>query len=196
VLIGNVPKPRQLDNHICGPQAQPIFDQSLLVSGDGSVQNAVVYVKGLSSDSPPPAEQPGIDQKDCQYVPHLLAIRSGQQVVFKSSELAGVPHNVHIAAIGKNLAIVGPGTLPAVKFDTVDFINVRCDVHPWMSCWVAVMDGPWFAVSSPQGTFEIKNVPAGPCTLAVWHERLSTMEQTVNVTANHTTEVTFTYRAE
>jgi len=179
VLIGTVPKSRQLDNHICGPQAQPIFD-----------------VKGLGSDSPPPAEQPVIDQKDCQYVPHLLAIRSGQQVVFKSSESAGMPHNVHIAALGKNLAIVGPGTLPPVKFDTVDFINVRCDVHPWMSCWVAVMDGPWFAVSSPQGTFEIKDVPAGPCTLAVWHERLSTMEQTLNVTANQTTEVTFTYRAE
>jgi hypothetical protein len=195
-LIGTVPKPRLIDNHACGPQAQPIFDQSLLVSGNGAVQNAVVYVKGLSSDSPPPTEQPVIDQKDCQYVPYLLAIRSGQQVIFKSSESAAVPHNVHIAAIGKNLAIVGPGTLPPVKFDTVDFINVRCDVHPWMSCWVAVMDGPWFAVSSPQGTFEIKNVPVGQCTLAVWHERLSTLEQTVNVTANQTTEITFTYRAE
>jgi hypothetical protein len=196
VFIGNVPKPRQIDNHACGARAQPIFDQSLLVSGDGAVQNAVVYIKGFSSDSPPPAEQPVIDQKDCQYVPHLLAIRSGQQVIFKSSEPAAIPHNVHIAALGKNLAIIGPGALPPVKFDTVDFINVRCDVHPWMSCWVAVMDGPWFAVSSPQGTFEIKDVPAGPYTVAVWHERLSTLEQSVNVIANHTTDVTFTYRAE
>ena len=98
--------------------------------------------------------------------------------------------------MSKNLALVGPGTLPPVKFDNADFVNVRCDVHPWMSCWIAVMDGPWFATTNSAGTFEIKNVPAGPCTLAVWQERLSTLEQNVNVTAGQTTDVTFSYKVE
>jgi plastocyanin len=196
IFVGQAPKPRQIDNHACCPQAKPIFDSSLLVGDGGAVENAVVYVKGLSDDSPPPASQPVIDQQDCEYRPHLVAIRAGQSVIFKSSETGSVPHNVHIAALSKNLAIVGPGSLPPVKFENADFVNVRCDVHPWMSCWIAVMDGPWFATTDAAGTFEIKNVPAGPCTLAAWQERLSTLEQNVNVTAGQTTDVTFTYKVE
>ena len=55
--------------------------------------------------------------------------------------------------------LVGPGTLPPVKFDNADFVNVRCDVHPWMSCWIAVMDGPWFATTSTPARSRLKMFP-------------------------------------
>ena len=38
---------------------------------------------------------------------------------------------------------------------------VKCDVHPWMGAYVAVMDHPYFDVTEKDGTFSIKNLPAG-----------------------------------
>ena len=60
----------------------------------------------------PAATQPAvIDQEDCRYVPHVLAIPAGQMVTFTSSEPASVAHNVHIASLGLNQSITGPGAL-------------------------------------------------------------------------------------
>jgi hypothetical protein len=40
-----------------------------------------------------------------------------------------------------------------------------------MSAVIAVLDTPWFAVSSVSGDFEIRDVPPGSYTLHIFHER-------------------------
>ena len=194
LFIGAAPTPRPIDNHACHPGAKPIVDESVLVHPDGGLKNVVIYLKDAPSASPS-TTQPAIDQVDCRYDPHVLAIQAGQKVIFKSSEPAAVAHNVHVASLGLNLSVTGPGALAPVKFDSPDFINVRCDVHPWMSCWIAVLDSPWFAVTDDHGLFEIKNVPTGTYTLTAWHERLPPLEQTVTINADVPSEVTFKYQA-
>jgi hypothetical protein len=41
-----------------------------------------------------------------------------------------------------------------------------------MEAYVVVCATPYFAVSSPDGSYEIKDVPPGKYTLKIWHEKL------------------------
>lgn len=197
-FVGQPPAPRSIDNHIChANHPRAIVDESVVVNPNGTLKNVVVYLKEVPGDSattPPPAT---LDQIDCQYVPHVVAIQAGQSVVFRSSD--ATLHNVHVLSekgAAMNRALTGAGQqLPPVKFSEPEFTRVKCDVHPWMLAWIAVMDGPYFAVTAETGEFEIKDVPAGSYTLSAWHERFEPMTQAVIVTADKAADVTFTVGA-
>ena len=49
-------------------------------------------------------------------------------------------------------------------------MTVACDIHPWMHGHVMIFDHPFFAVTGPDGSFEIKGVPAGDQNVVVWQE--------------------------
>jgi hypothetical protein len=49
-----------------------------------------------------------------------------------------------------------------------------------MAAYVGVMAHPYFAVTSADGSFEIRNLPPGTYTIEAWHETFGT--RTVQVT--------------
>jgi len=114
-----------------------------------------------------------LDQPNCQFVPHVLALRKGQELVVKNS--APINHNVNYQGGTDN-----PGNnpiLPAGKSITVKDlkpsktpISVSCNIHGWMKAWIRVFDHPYFAVTDADGKFEIKNAPAGDFHMVIWHE--------------------------
>jgi len=67
-------------------------------------------------------------------------------------------------------------------------------VHPWMQGYIAVSPHPFFAITAKEGTYAIKNLPAGTYELEFWHERLGTKTVTVTVGdgAQATSDMTFT----
>lgn len=114
-----------------------------------------------------------VDQPNCQFVPHAVGLRQGQVLVAKNS--APVAHNVNWTGGLKN-----PGNnviLPAGKDQQIKDlvadkypIQLKCNIHPWMTGWVRVFDHPYFAVTDADGKFEFKEAPAGKFRLVVWHE--------------------------
>jgi hypothetical protein len=73
-------------------------------------------------------------------------------------------------------------------------IRVKCNIHSWMHAFIGVLDHPYFAVSADDGTFEIKNLPPGTYTLAVWQEKLGTQEQQITVVPHGKAEANFTFK--
>ena len=71
-------------------------------------------------------------------------------------------------------------------------IPIKCNVHPWMRAYVAVLSHPYFQVTGMDGTFELKNVPPGNYTLTVWHEYYGSKSQpiTIGVKQQQTAEIT------
>jgi polysaccharide lyase family 4-like protein len=65
--------------------------------------------------------------------------------------------------------------------------KIKCDVHGWMSAFVFVHDSKFFDVTK-DGSFEIKDVPAGKYTVTAWHETLG--EKTAEVTVPESGDVT------
>jgi uncharacterized protein (DUF2141 family) len=73
-------------------------------------------------------------------------------------------------------------------------IKVKCEVHPWMGAWVGVLDHPFFAVTGDDGTFTIKDLPAGEYTIEAWHEKYGVQTQKITV-SDTTPEVAFSFKA-
>ncbi len=57
-------------------------------------------------------------------------------------------------------------------------IPVKCNVHPWMHAYIAVVKGP-FGESDDTGAFKLDNVPPGT-PLTAWQETYGTQTQTVS----------------
>ena len=137
--------------------------------------DAVVYIEKIESQSfPAPKEHALMDQKGLKFHPHVLPILAGTTVDFLNSD--DVLHNVFCpdACADK----VNLGTWPKGQKRSYTFKNagcqpvMLCNVHPEMEAYVVVCATPYFAVSSPDGSYEIKDVPSGKYTLKIWHEKL------------------------
>ncbi len=176
-----------------------VYPQTLVLGDDNTMGNVFVYVKsGLTkNDYPAPAETVVIDQKGCNYDPHVVGVMVGQKVKFLNPD--GTLHNVHIMSKVNdemNLAMPKFRTELEKTFEKAEFMfPVKCDVHPWMTSWMAVMSNPFFTVTKADGKFEIKNLPAGTYEIEAWHEKLGTKTATVTVTEGGTATTDFSFSA-
>ena len=57
--------------------------------------------------------------------------------------------------------------------------------------FVVVLENPFFVQPADDGTFKIENVPPGTYTIKAWHERVTSPEQKITVTAGTTTTAIF-----
>jgi hypothetical protein len=115
-------------------------------------------------------KDPVLDQPCCQFVPHCLVMRGGQNLVIKNS--APVSHNSNVGGLVNPLIAAGGEYIAKsddLKAKKLPY-EVRCNIHPWMKAWILVLDHPYAAVTDKDGKFEIKNAPAGNYRLTVWHE--------------------------
>lgn len=123
-------------------------------------------------------KQVEVDQPCCQFVPHALALREGQELLVKNS--AAVAHNVNWAGSnpiknpGGNVLVPAKGQhrVNGLKTDKVPVVTLKCNIHPWMVGYVGVFDHPYFVVTDEDGRFEIKQAPDGDLRLKVWHEQI------------------------
>jgi len=105
-------------------------------------------------------------------------------VMFRNSD--GILHNVHgLPSENREFNIGMPPTLKEKEqtFNKPEMaFPVKCDVHPWMKAYIAVMTHPYFAVTDRDGKFTIEGLPAGTYEIEAWHEKLGT--QTAEVTVD------------
>jgi hypothetical protein len=135
-----------------------------------------------------------LDQKGCEYRPHVLAFPAGSTVEILNPD--GILHNVHTQSKVNspfNLAQPKFKTTIEVKLEKPEIISVKCDVHPWMSGWFFVVENPYYSVSDAGGTFSLSEVPAGKYVVELWHERLGTQSKEVQVEPNGKVEINFEY---
>jgi hypothetical protein len=174
------------------------YDESLVVNKRGDLANAFVYIKsGLEGKTfPIPPEPVTIDQSGCWFRPRVLGIQVGQILKVVNSD--PVTHNIHpMAEINREWNhSQGSGDPPiARKFIKPEImIPVKCNIHSWMHAFIGVLDHPYFAVSQDDGKFEIRNLPPGTYTLAVWQEKLGTQDQQLTIAPGGKAEANFTFK--
>ncbi len=63
-----------------------------------------------------------------------------------------------------------------------EVFKVKCDVRPWTSAFVHVIEHSYFAVTKEDGTFTIPpGLADGQYTLVAWHETLGEQQTVVEV---------------
>jgi plastocyanin len=175
----------------------PVMPEVLVLGDQSRMVNVLVSVASAfpGKTFPVPKEPAVIQQHGCVYQPHVVAMMAGQELLFKNTD--GVLHNVHALPVQNHPFNIGmPPTLKE-KGKVIDLaepaFKVKCDVHPWMQAYVAVLPHPYFAVTGPDGTFQIKDLPAGTYEIEAWHEKLGTKKASVTVGDTDTKTLDFTF---
>ena len=142
-------KPLAMDaDPACAKKHTAPAPSEMLVLGNGnSMANVMVYVsKGVPAGKTYPAPKTPVvlDQKGCQYVPHVMGIMVGQPYKILNSD--GILHNLHaLPKINTGFNKPMPATVKesSVTFDKAEAnFPIKCDVHPWMQAYIGVFTHP------------------------------------------------------
>lgn len=155
------------------------INQLVVVDDANNLANAVVYVflgrRGKIEVHPDYAaglSQPvEIDNTGCSFHPHVVMVRAGQTLDIKNTDPVG--HNTKIDGSKNtfNQTIPDGATIPFVVQQAEPMpAPISCSIHPFMRGVLVAQDHPYMAVSAEDGTFEIKNLPAGELEFQFWHE--------------------------
>jgi hypothetical protein len=202
-LDGTPQKPRNInmaaEPNCAKEHSTPAQTEDVVPGDGGTLQNVVVYLKGdFSQYSFPPATTPtSIDQKGCQYHPHVLALMTGAPHQVVNSDQT--THNIH--PVPKDNREWNESQPPGATPINQSFarpevaIPVKCNVHPWMKAYIAVFNNPYYQVTGKDGSFSLKNVPPGTYSVTAWHELYGSSEQSVTIGPSESKSVTITFKA-
>ena len=178
----------------------PVYAEEVVVNDNKTLEYVFVYVKDGLGDKvfETSAEPATIDQKGCQYHPHVIGVQTNQPIKILNSD--PTTHNIHpVPANNREWnTSMSPGGQPLDRTFAREevMIPVKCNVHPWMKSYIGVVKHPFFAVTGKDGSFTIKGLPPGEYTIEAWHEKLGTTTQKVTVGPQETKTVDFTLSAK
>ncbi len=111
-----------------------------------------------------------LDQRNEAFIPHVLAITVGTTVDFPNSD--HTYHNVFSISKTKSfdLGHYAAGHSKAVRFDRPGIVRVFCEIHSHMSAFILVFSHEYFAVTGPDGRYQIGRLPPGRYVLNAWNE--------------------------
>jgi len=152
------------------------------------LEETVVYLKNVPGTYA--KRTTAMDQRKMRFIPHVLTITQGDTVRFLNND--GIAHNVYSNdGEGYNLGMWKDGEERPWTFKNAGSYAQLCNIHPEMLAYVFVNQNPYQAVVDASGRFEIRNVPPGQYTLAIWNSHLNAPERPVTVERGGAVDVTF-----
>lgn len=153
-------------------------------------QDAVVYFRPKASPKVKPAGTPylmGTRRK--QFVPRVLPVTLGSQVRFPNED--PILHNAFSTSKDNafDVGLYGEGEGQVVTLNHVGYVRVYCNVHHSMIGHILVLDTPYFTQPDNAGNFRLRDVPATPGDLVVWHERATPWLKELTPATNDTEQV-------
>jgi hypothetical protein len=200
---GTPPRMRTINmaaDPVCvGMHTQAVTTQNVVIGDNGALQNVFVYLQGDFSGYAieAPAMPAALDQQGCMFQPHVLGMQTTQALRVTNSDRT--THNVH--PVPKNNRewneTQPPGSAPLTQsFPREEIaIPVKCNIHPWMQSYVAVLNNPYFQVTGQDGKFSLANVPPGNYTLIAWHELYGMSEQAITIGPSESRTIDLTFNA-
>ena len=195
---GSAPKPSKIDMSQ-DPACKGGNEAENVVVDKGDLANVFVYVKdGLGSRTfDVPKDAVVLDQSGCRYHPHVLGVMAGQTVQIKNDD--PTTHNIHPTPKDNREwnESQPPQAAPIEKNFAREeiMLPVKCNQHPWMKMYINVVKSPFYAVTGPDGKYEIKGLPPGDYTIAFIHEKLGEQDQKVTVAPKEAKTVDQSFKA-
>jgi Carboxypeptidase regulatory-like domain len=196
---GTPPKMKPIDmskEPTCQKEHNPPLTTQNVVTGPGNtLEYVVVYISAGAAASAAPSQPVRFDQKGCMYIPHVLPMQVDQTLgVYTDDPFA---HNIHpLPKINPEWNKSQPPGAPPIitKWEKPEFIEVKCNIHPWMHGYFVVLKTSRYSVTDNNGSFSLKDLAAGKYTVTSWQEQYGTQSQEVTLGAGETKSITFTYK--
>lgn len=165
------------DQATCTINGRAPLQQTLLVDeATKGIANVAIFIRSASrvheSAVSPPEETALFDQKNCVFQTHVFAITLGQTMDIKNSDNVGHNTKINSNKNGLNQTIEAGTSIDFTpqKEEAVP-VSVVCSIHPWMLAYMLTRENGYYAITEPDGSFEIPNLPAGEeLEFQVWHE--------------------------
>jgi Carboxypeptidase regulatory-like domain len=202
-LEGTAPHQRSIDmskEPSCAAihKDQLVTTENVVAGPNGGLANVVVYISEGWNGVPAASPQPVLDQKGCQYLPHVFVVGVNQH--FKVTNSDQTLHNVHpMPKPGSSNREWNRSQQPGSQAIDESWpaeevaIHVKCNIHPWMSGYMVVVKGP-YAISDNKGSYKIANLPPGNYTLTAWQEMYGAQVQKVTVSPGKPVTANFTFK--
>jgi plastocyanin len=181
VVDGTPPKPKPLvvtKDQYCIDK-KPV-NETIVVGDSGGLANVVVFLRvprrgkvEVHPDYQAQLSEPVVlDNDGCAFRPHITLVRVGQPFAIKNSDPVGHNTKASLVANGQFNVTIAAGQESKTPLNRAENLPlpVNCNIHPWMQGHLLVQDHPYMAATGEDGSFEIKNVPAGKHEFQFWHE--------------------------
>jgi hypothetical protein len=185
-FTGNIPASTNdtVDDPACG---RPLATQ---VQHTGSKLGGVlVWLTDIRSGKPlPGVRRFELTNDHCALDPQLQVIMVNSTLnVTTEDRVLHLDRFIHVAS-GRTIALApfnDDGEV--VPFDRTFTepaeIEVVCDLHPSSRAWLAVLDHPYYSMTSAAGAFTLEGVPPGKYHVRAWHPLFGIADDSVTVVA-------------
>ena len=171
ILAGCCSAAQALTVLVVDPAGRPVADVVVVVTptGEGAAR-------------PPASERAHavMDQRNREFVPHVLVIEAGTWVDFPNNDT--VSHQVYSFSPAKpfQLPLYKGRTHPPVLFDRAGVVTLGCNIHDNMLGYIYVADSPWFGMTNLDGRWVSGPLPVGRYDLHIWSPRLRDPAQSLH----------------
>jgi len=120
------------------------------------------------------AKQRVVEQRDKQFLPHVLAIPPGSIVTFPNFD--GIFHNVFSLSPTKrfDVGLYKDGDTRELKFEKPGIVRLACNIHAQMAAYILVIDAPHYVVVEGTREFNFRSLAPGRYKVRAWSERSAT----------------------
>jgi hypothetical protein len=161
----------------------------------GALKQAVVWLTDIRTGKGFPVERRfDLVNENCLISPRVQPVFAGATINFGSND--GVLHHNRFinVATGESEAVApfnDKGEI--IPYDrlltkTAQY-EIICDVHKWTHGWLLVVDHPYYAQTSANGSFSIDGVPPGSYHIRAWHPSFGIADGSVAVSAGSAASV-------
>jgi hypothetical protein len=209
---GDIPDPqrfelrRYYDRVYCGALSDGSgyrLLREVSVGEQQGLKDVVVTIEGVAKGKPFDFQETRLEANICQFVPFVSVVRN--EHLLSVVNLDSVAHDLqfyerdreHIFIMFHRPALTKAGTSDVVRLTgNRRGVTMQCGMHPFMQGHGLAVDNPYYAVTGMEGTFAIKDLPAGTYRIKAWHPVLGEKEQEITVAENGSASVGFTFDAK
>ena len=156
--------------------------------------NIVVFVEGVTLPAKPQQVEDStrIGHKGKRFSPEVLPIVRGDSVDFFNDD--DIFHNVFSLSRTQpfDLGVYPKGSSRMVRFDRTGLVRIYCNLHPNMVGNILILNNPYYAVTDPNGSYTISDVPDGQYRLRVWTEFSDAIGKDIDLTKRSVHSHSFT----
>jgi len=210
-FTGDIPDPqrfelrRYYDRVYCGALSDGSgyrLLREVSVGEQQGLKDVVVTIEGVAKGKPFEFQETKLEANICQFVPFVSVVRNEHPLSVVN--LDSVAHDLqfyerdreHIFIMFHRPALTKAGTSDIVRFTgNRREVTMQCGMHPFMQGHGLAVENPYYAITGTEGTFAIKDLPAGTYRIKAWHPVLGEREQDITVAENGSVSVGFTFDA-
>jgi len=173
-----------LEVTVVDPEGVPVPDVAVYVTREGA--NGAVL---------PSSTTAVMDQRDTQFVPHILVIQKGSIVEFPNSDV--VAHHVYSFSKPNNFV------LPLYKGDLHDpvtfvhdgIVTLGCNIHDHMLAYIVVVDTDVFGLTNDSGKLTVAvDDDITSYTVSIWSPRIRDKAAALTQSASSGEKIVFSLR--